>query len=532
MFQEYIVALCHPEDFITMRIPNVLFGNGCDQLEKVEVQTRAAISMKNSTEIMISGTDLAVTLAMSAIEDLILRSNDADQTDSAPAAGNNSDKVKKEKRLSSDAAVRLETRFERALSQHSDGLYSSKDYEHASDAVKRVILQCWSEDSLSAQDKTNQSAGVVSDSVRNGVEVSDAAGFPSTRTECISRAVPNVSTPKSRQTAAFVTNLGHQVNEIKLESKQNDTKQQVNSTATGSSFNLRDFARQCGYKDDDIETVLRNAPVTMTPKEFLTRLYENKALQGSQESDSLLFSEGTGHSNEDREASSSDIIKSKSDSVYDDRQRSLSEGFLSKEAVVGSPTTSDMNYWQRLARDFQEEDDCTDINEFKQRNAERQKIIKSVMHQRNQQAVESRTASRSTIQAPTQRKGNKQKKNKAKGSAASSPSPKVSNEAQCEVADSPKYLIDLTTEDMDVTDEGYTAVASSRKRSQMSRDFNETCPMEVWQPNHPKSGQNGQWSYGRNSDVNSPNHYGGKHHMPVKSQLRPIVIDGSNVAMT
>ncbi|XP_064610814.1 NEDD4-binding protein 1-like [Liolophura sinensis] len=542
--KEYIVALCHPEDLITMRIPKTLFGTGGGQLEKVEAQTRAAISMKDNNDIIISGTDLAVTLAMSAIEDLIMRSSDADQADSAPFAEADSDKAKKEKRFSSDAALRLDSRFERALSQHSDGLCTSKDYEHASGALKRVMLQCL-EYSQSGQDDSGLSASMVSDTVMNDVEIIDTdLGVASTRRGGNSEAVPNILDPASRQTSAFVTNLGHQVNEIKLESKPNDTKQRANSTAAGSSFNLRDFARQCGYADDDIETVLRSAPASITPKEFLTRLYENKALQRSKEPDSLLFSESVGHTSDDRQISKSNIIKSKSDSVYEDRQRSSSEVLLSKEVVVGSPAISDFSYWHRLARDFQEEDDCTNIDEFKQRNAERQKIIKSVMQQRDQQSVESRTVSGATTQvprtqAPTQRKGKKQKKNKLKGSIAISPSPNANIGAQCEGNDSPKYIIDLTTEEMEVTDEGGAVGAGSRQRAQVSEVSNETCLMEVWQPDDPskfnqyapKGGQNDQLSYSSNSEENSSGHYRGKHSMPVQPQLRHIVIDGSNVAM-
>lgn len=113
-----------------------------ERLEQIEKQTNAFIKpLKNIAEFEISGTELAVTLALSMMEGI---------------AGSIQQKSKPKEDISSDnrylsptfASERLNTSLQRALSDHSDGACNINEYSKASESVKRVLVECLEDDEI------------------------------------------------------------------------------------------------------------------------------------------------------------------------------------------------------------------------------------------------------------------------------------------------------------------------------------------------------------------------------------------------
>lgn len=138
LFQEYIIAMCQPGE--TYQLP---FDNKCreflneENLEEIEKQTNACIDLGDKNIVLIKGSELAVTLAISSLENII--GDPCIETDGVNVEGTQKDG----KGLPpSDWEKRLDSTFIRALSSNSDGTCKFDDYHNSSAEVKMTILKC------------------------------------------------------------------------------------------------------------------------------------------------------------------------------------------------------------------------------------------------------------------------------------------------------------------------------------------------------------------------------------------------------
>ena len=141
VLQEYIIGLCNPEETLVHKCNRPVSQY---ELMNIEKNTNAVIQRRSDTELVISGTQLAVTLALSAIEQLI---NTAHSTQHSSDLNNHSAACR-----DSIASERLNCTLHRALTEIGDVNSKSEDYQLVPESVKRVILDCLSHEDVSESD--------------------------------------------------------------------------------------------------------------------------------------------------------------------------------------------------------------------------------------------------------------------------------------------------------------------------------------------------------------------------------------------
>ncbi|KAL3859896.1 hypothetical protein ACJMK2_010080 [Sinanodonta woodiana] len=141
--KEYILAICSPNESHKIEFPPFIDIITDEKLEEVEKQTNAFIVPSDSKQsnFEVCGSDLAVTLALSMMEEMFNKHEDDVEEDGQI------DNTSGHLGLSpegprSKASERLSMKLERALSEHSDGTINVNDYSHAPESIKRVLVQC------------------------------------------------------------------------------------------------------------------------------------------------------------------------------------------------------------------------------------------------------------------------------------------------------------------------------------------------------------------------------------------------------
>ena len=140
-FQTYVKTLCNPEETLQMPYPPELHPLLTNSTVKARLEntTQAVLRFPSHGQVDIHGLDsLAVTLAMSALEDVINKHMDIAVYDPEDALGTAANK--------SHSSDRLDNELRRLSSQEGKGGLEN-DYSGVNDAVKRTILSWMMEDS-------------------------------------------------------------------------------------------------------------------------------------------------------------------------------------------------------------------------------------------------------------------------------------------------------------------------------------------------------------------------------------------------
>jgi hypothetical protein len=263
LLQEYLKTICNADEKVTMQFPGYLTpilskpGN----YQNIEEQSGAAILFCSEGEIDILGSEIAVTLAMSAVEDFVSR------YEIESPEGNETETEDMKKR--SDA--RLDSQLKIVCEKHD---LPYEDYCHTPSAVKRTLLSWLSNDMDKIKEAdTKLPDDVVADGIDDSVVITD--WWPSTSESIIILDTPE---PKPKKTSA----TGPQIN---LFGNQNNLKEPKESTSGVSpvgemtnvfqkSFSdvgknklesptvvsLRQFALGKGYSSAEVDEVLAENP--------------------------------------------------------------------------------------------------------------------------------------------------------------------------------------------------------------------------------------------------------------------------------
>lgn len=255
--REYIIAMCQPGE--TYQQPfddnNREFLNE-ENLEEIEKQTNACIELGDRNIILIKGSELAVTLAISSLENII--GNTCIETDGASECPQSTAKGVQP----SDWEKRLDTTFIRALSSNSDGTCKFDDYHNSSAEVKMTILKCLNNE--------------YSDNVDEN-ELFEGSQKPDPGSSSLHPI--HIFGDEGEELIAGKTNESRQSNDKMSEqaSDSNTTKRETKKTEETEDVKfLRTFGTSAGYSDELIDSGLMYVDDKTAPCDFLDILKQLK----------------------------------------------------------------------------------------------------------------------------------------------------------------------------------------------------------------------------------------------------------------
>ena len=234
-FQEYIKAMCNPQEILSMTYPEGMHDILSDSAvhQKLEKQSRAAILFENN-KITICGTDnLSVTLAMSSIEELIHRYL-KEATPIGELASPNS-------RV---ANTRLDSELRRLSSEDQSLDWGEGNVRMSSSAVKRAVL------SLFADETNNDKDVVIGTKKASKISPVRSAKGP----KAITSSIPVL--PSSAATSSTNSPI-------------------KGSPGRGSTF-LREVALGRGYTEKEIQHVFSVKGTNIKSSELMKALMENQ----------------------------------------------------------------------------------------------------------------------------------------------------------------------------------------------------------------------------------------------------------------
>ncbi|CAG2256112.1 MCPIP [Mytilus edulis] len=340
--REYIIAMCQPCELYELPFNDKSreFLHE-DNLEEIEKQTNACIELGDLNKVLIKGTDLAVTLAISSLENIIGQSNI--ETDGVIDSENDINKGAVAG-PPSDWEKRLDSTFLRALSNASDGTCKFDDYHNTSAEVKMAILKTLNneisdnvdENELFDHSGKQKSAGATSlhpihiygdDDLR---DVTDSDNIqPEPVDTILEQLTDTVISPR------------------KPSSKSNDTEE--------VKF-LRNFGTSAGYSENIVDEGLLYVDDKTAPCEFLDIL---KQLKDSKKSEN----------DDDTPMEISDGTPNKSSAFPPPPQ--VPEGDQGRRSLPKEYKKTLMKHMRA------EEDGEMSVDELKKLNEERQKILKT-----------------------------------------------------------------------------------------------------------------------------------------------------------
>lgn len=557
--KNYITAMCNPAERKKVQFPSSSCAELTDPktLELIEKKTNAFIRpLKNIAQFEISGSEFAVILALSEIEELAgsalregLEDNREDEEDCQEEG------VITISPNAHKASEQLSSALRRALSANSDGVCSVDDYRHTKPAVQRVLVNCLRDDDV---DDIDEDLLFLDGPTESSPKGSNLMLFFEDGTDS---AKDEIGEEKTIQTSPGVTEKMTELNISKPTETPSLTKEQKY---------LHDFGLSVGFLESEVNEALKFVDEKTRPSDFLDMLNSLQKHDISHE----------GNSDDDVIILESEIIDLTSDkkAVVDESVESKSEDKMPLPGNTGAvanpdktqnyPTTLPEGYKERLLRDFFTEDENCSVDELKRRNAERQKLLR--------QNFESQASTPNTRGATGKKQNAKGKKKRKK------------NKQQ-------KQNTDDQGDKSEMHDKQFRIDSDQSKVN--SNDEEQTCVLRVWNKDHeqvepgggqqneepfqttPKCKQNNKRTFqpnwqqqiGGNSNQrqNSPGRQAGgqwplpqgpvgrgNYRKPTQvvtpvnvphaayrkaepqgngksaSELRYIVIDGSNVAMT
>lgn len=538
-FQEYIVAVCNPKEKQCFKVPDGCFNFLTNEkLEHIEKLTKAVMVYSGESSVTITGTDLGVTLAMSSLEDLIVRICDTEEDGIIQET-----KVKDTSADESTSpwAQRLDTSLQRALSQQSDGNCCLEDYDNTPASVKRVILQCLNDsnsvqiddidDELLFSPHTPKNTGGSPYQYKLPVLIGDENGYSA------NKSTRKKSSDHVDGQMGNLTLTQQLTNSDAAQASASSSRQSPmilpNSKLSKELEYLRNFGQTVGYSSDVIEEGLKFADENTQVSDFIEILL-NISDSKSKSSESSRLSPDI-----DKAVSSVSTTPGK----FPPPPPIPSQ---SKLADMTGRRSLPQEYKSKLLNDFSEEEkNDLPIEELKRRNEERQQVLKASFDD-DKSPIKSRNLS-----SPRQDKGDKnghqnkggqqqkgkgakKKKNKQKGQQQS-----VNTSVQCIEIDEDEEETCVMEHWKDDVDDDCRIV-----------DVSQPPPMPVFaqptKPPHQQQHTNNRQPYGNAYQrpfgaVPSSQHVPASRAPPPHSNemaagcksdgLRYIVIDGSNVAM-
>ncbi|XP_041375081.1 NEDD4-binding protein 1-like [Gigantopelta aegis] len=262
--KEYIIGLCNPEETLVYKCRRSLLH---DELMNIEKDTNAVIQCLSDRELNISGTQLAVTLALSAVEEL---TNNSTITQESTDTNNHSAVMR-----DSAASERLQSTLQRALTEIGDGNSKSEDYQAVPDSVKRVILDCLSHEDISEADLFESDAREIN------VKCSAASHFSSKNhphPHHHHTSSGDASTTKTAYASSLLGGLetdggaAFQKSEVAALSSRKECGDKNNSGGdkNNSDLNyLRKLGLSVGYSCDEVEEGLLLLNDSVKPADYL-----------------------------------------------------------------------------------------------------------------------------------------------------------------------------------------------------------------------------------------------------------------------
>ncbi|XP_069112055.1 NEDD4-binding protein 1-like [Argopecten irradians] len=532
--KEYILALCDPKETQTLHYKGCQALLNNETVEHIEKQTNAVVMVDGSSSVTITGTDLGVTLAMSSLEELLGQYDT--EMDGTEIKQN-------EKDTSADDSVspwslRLNTSLQRALSQQSDGNSSItiEDYDNTPASVKRVILQCLND---TTTDDIDDDLLFVSDSPKNSPKSSNQFKLPllmgDQPTDKSNGHDRKMSDGESNcnQTDGRVGNLTQKLTDANISHAGATCAAKPQSALPNSKLSkeleyLRSFGISVGYSANVTEEGLKFADENTQVSDFIEILTK--------------ISESQDKSNDERSTSPDVEILFASKAV----------GKFPPPPPIPSPSKlADLSgrrslppeYKSKLIKDFTEEQNDLPIEELKRRNEERQLVLKASFDDEN-------LPKKNTNMSPRGENGQKSraqnKKNKQKGKRPGADTPPQyididDNEETC-VMEPWQDDVDDDCRIVDITQSTHMPTVVQQKRQQQHQQ-----QQHQYQQQHQQQQQYNRQPYGNNfqqpyGGITSPQRQQMRHPQQLQTgpvathgrpdELRYIVIDGSNVAMT
>lgn len=357
--KNYINAIIQPDESQQIKFPDETCNEFINpqKLEQIEKQTNAIIKpLKNIAEFEICGTELAVTLALSMMEDI---------------AGNIQKKTFNEAGTSDDntylsptcASERLTTSLQRALSDHSDGACTISEYSKAPEAVKRVLVECLEDDEI--EDDLLFAGG---ESRKVEIDLTDDVEMD---TDGVN---PDDINSANNETSP-VGKLGEKLTDTVISTKGIPEKT-VPLVLSKQQEYLKSFGATVGYKPEEVIEALHFVDDKTRPSDFLDLLQsvtkKNEPVKSEDSDDEVII----------LETSTVDLIDGSPVETIDvhpkvvkDKQSQANNADNDMAGV--SPYKRDLpdSYKERLIRDFMQEDRNCSVEELKKRNAERQRML-------------------------------------------------------------------------------------------------------------------------------------------------------------
>lgn len=379
LYQEYILAVCHPESKQKLQIKDSdkdAFDE--ETIEDIEAKTCAQITLQDQM-LEISGSELAVILAMTTLE-----SKGAVSIDDTEPDGENDEPTKKSQApvAKNRWTTRMDSQLEKLLCKpgNNNESISIKDYTKSSPSIKMTILKCMTDlDDISDSDLFPSSREEAPPKAPSHKLVicgdSDEEKMDS---DCVDGKTVNQLTDRLT-TAQISTSPGQ-------DTSQKPGKDNVQTANESDIMYFRTFGNSVGYTEKEIEEGLLFCNDKTTPADFLqilNDLKEKKTELKKKNSSDEISTHGSPGTNFPPPPN---VPSSSSSSVNGRRS-------LPKE------------YKKKLVEDFAEETADLPVEELKKRNAERQRLLKSAFDNGSSNVPESKS--------PVKKKRRKKKRKKS-----------------------------------------------------------------------------------------------------------------------
>ncbi|XP_033755859.1 LOW QUALITY PROTEIN: uncharacterized protein LOC117338610 [Pecten maximus] len=508
---EYILALCDPRETQTLNYKGCQALLNSETIEHIEKQTNAVIMIEGSSAVTITGTALGTK------------------------------KIQQPMSVS-PWSLRLDTSLQKALSQQSDGNSSMtiEDYDNTSASVKRVILHCLND---TATDDIDDDLLFVSNSPTNSQKSSNQFKLPldllmgdEQADSANGQHKKQGSDTDFNQIDGRVGNLTQQLTGANISHTEANCAAKPSGALPNSKLSkeleyLRKFGMSVGYSVNIVEEGLKFADENTQVSDFieiLTKLSDSKSEDSSDK--------GNRSSSPDLEI----LSPSKNLGNFPPPPPIPSP---SKLADMTGRQSLPPEYKSKLIKDFTEEANDLPIEELKRRNEKRQSVLKASFDDENLPKRNTNMSPRGQSRGEKNgHRSNKQKgqgrsqkkKNKQKGRQPGAETPtqyiEIDDSEETCVMEPWKDDIDDDCRIVDISHSNSMPVVVQPKRQQQQQHTNY---------NRQSYGNNFQQPYGALSSPQRQQTSTGHHQQLQKGpiagkpdDLRYIVIDGSNVAMT
>ncbi|XP_071092517.1 NEDD4-binding protein 1-like isoform X1 [Haliotis cracherodii] len=266
--KSYILGLSDPEETKVIKCSADFLDD--EILENVEKNTNAVLIRQSSDSIKISGNELAVTLALSALEELTGCSSDAIEVDSPEITSCNDPSSQNAKGRA--ASQRLDDKLEETFGEHSGSL-------HYPDKIKRVFLEVGQRQTEDVSDQQLHGSGVR----KTASEVIVRARGEDTRKVFTAPVCRKKSSDEVDELLGKTMEDGvsgrRPSEEVSTVTEQFTSAAHISPRRKGQGSDaeeLKGFAASVGYTDEEIEEGFLYAPPPMKPADFLSLLMKVK----------------------------------------------------------------------------------------------------------------------------------------------------------------------------------------------------------------------------------------------------------------